>query len=775
MADDEHPDPGGLAELRDRAGPERWETIIAKAKRHVAVLAAVEAAVAAGASVAKAVRAHGGGMTRSGFLHLRRRVKDRSGDIVAKLADHRVPPPPTPLDPAIASAAAQLRRNKPTIDCDAARAALRLFFGAAGEVSDAWLRRVWAADREGRLPAGELRMAAPPKAKAAPAVVAEPADGIETVELTGGVALALLLAADVETGASLALAACIADAVKDAKDVPVDAAALVDDRANRGDHGVFTAEYNAHWRQGVAAGTTDDRWRSDADKAAVRNPARFRIGQVRETTLAAKLLAMGAAPLLTTQRGFDGLSGPAGAWLAALGHLPYMPATLDKCLAELGMLGVADAMWQTHAGLWHAVSVRWCGDKAGWLRTAVYVDGTADPYWTQQFAASGPVSRVGRVMPCISKVAVHSAAGVPLLVETHAGAVSLRKRLVPMLQKLAVAVGPQASLNRMTVVDSEAGSEATLRAMHEQTEVIFITVLKGQPLKAAVVLYPGPWQPYRERDQVREVTLLLYPRGEVAGNLWRGVQLQRQGGRVERQTQFITTAVAEELDAAGVADQYMQRWPEQEQQFREGRQDGLHHSFGYGGGNIQHVALVPKQQKATAAVARARTALAKAETLEATVQQASETETSRATAVALAAKQTKAAKATLVKKVAQQAKLQSMPSTIWQRDLHRDSVMTCLKLMMLTLAEYVLREYFGQPGMQWRGFVESLTALPVTMTTTRTTRTYTLGTNPRQPQLTPVLVKAAAEITLRKLSHSGRQLIFQVAEVARVAPNAGSA
>ncbi|MBM3413314.1 MAG: hypothetical protein FJY19_08110, partial [Bacteroidetes bacterium] len=331
MADDECPEPDSVAALRDRAGPERWETIVAKARRQAAVVAAVEVAVAAGLSLTKAVRLHGGGMTRSGFMHLRRRIKNRSGDLATQLVDRRVPPTTPSLDPAIASGAAQLRRNRPTINCDDARAALRLFYGAAGDVSDSWLRRVWAADREGRLASvvGELRTAAPPTPKVASAIENAPPSDVETVELTGGVALALFLAADVETGASLSLAKRIAACVDVAKDRPVDAAALIDDRADRGEHGVFTAEYNARWRRGVAAGSTDDRWQSDADKAAVRNPARFRVGQVHETTLAAKLLAMGAAPLLTTQRGFDGLSSPTGAWLAALGHLPYMPATLD--------------------------------------------------------------------------------------------------------------------------------------------------------------------------------------------------------------------------------------------------------------------------------------------------------------------------------------------------------------------------------------------------------------------------------------------------------------
>ena len=86
--------------------------------------------------------------------------------------------------------------------------------------------------------------------------------------------------------------------------------------------------------------------------------------QVSEATLARKLLAIGMTPLLTERRGFDGLAGPSDAW----------------------------------------------------LRTAVHIDGTADPYCTRRFAKSGPVSRVGRVMPYVTRMALRSrprAAGAP--------------------------------------------------------------------------------------------------------------------------------------------------------------------------------------------------------------------------------------------------------------------------------------------------------------------------------------------------------------------------
>jgi hypothetical protein len=203
----------------------------------------------------------------------------------------------------------------------------------------------------------------------------------------------------------------------------------------------LTKAYNEWQRQGVAAGTSDSRWRGDEAKAARRDLSQLATLKSRPEALASKMLCMGAMPLVTERRGFVGLEGPAGGWLEAAGIYPYMPRTLDKELAELGLLGVGDALWEAHACQWveHARrwaadgpswlrthARRWAADGPSWLRTAVYVDASLDPYWTRHFALSGKVSRVGRVMPALDRVALTSGPGVALVVETHAGTVSLK-------------------------------------------------------------------------------------------------------------------------------------------------------------------------------------------------------------------------------------------------------------------------------------------------------------------------------------------------------------
>ena len=183
----------------------------------------------------------------------------------------------------------------------------------------------------------------------------------------------------------------------------------------------------------------------------------------------------------------------AGAWLGVLGATAYMPATLDKTLAELALLDAGGEMWRVHARTWSELTAPWSTPGADWMRSVAYIDGTADPYWTRAFAASGKVSRVGRVMPSLTRVAIHSGEGVPLLVETHAGAASLKDRLLPMFKELDRATGPGADVGRLTIVDAEMGTAGSIWAMHDQTKMRFVTVIKGAVAKGATLSNEGEW------------------------------------------------------------------------------------------------------------------------------------------------------------------------------------------------------------------------------------------------------------------------------------------
>jgi len=698
----------------------------------------------------KCLKALGPSVGWSKFLHWRRRYDKGDGPAWERLLDRRMPPLRA-VPTSVAQAARTLRRANPSITCEAARALLRLEFGDSLSVSNTWLRRQWSA--------ADLRFERRGTRRLGGAVAEE------VEEFHGGAGLALIAAADIETGASLLLAQAVLAAGLSHANAQRGVMPREEGEGVRDEHGRFVASYNAQWRMEHAPGERDARWASDASKGKTRILADLPVLTHRPETLAQKLLCMGAAALVTERRGFDGLDGPAGEWLGALGGHAYMPATLDKALAQLGLLDVHDALWNAHAAMWTAHSRRWSADGPAWTQTAVYIDATSDPYWTRRFARSGKVERVGRVMPNLSRVAIVSAAGVPLLIETHVGTVGLKQRLGPLLTRLDAVLGAGGDVSRLTIVDSEAGTAGAMWALHATSERVFITVLKGQVQKGARIYDTGPWVSYRERDEIREVAIDLDGRGAPAGGVTlRGVEMRRASRRPVT-TLFATNAAPTDLDAAAVVDAYLARWPNVEQLFRDGRNGiGLDRSHGYGGGEVTHVALESQLERAERRIAHAEAARGRASATRQELAAATATldASARNKAVALADKALRQATANVAQQQAKKAALDTMPRVIYQRDTGRDSVMTCLKLNLCVLIEFVLREYFGSLDIEWRTLIEQFVALPLTVRTTKTRRLYQIHANPRQPDNMVRLAEAVQRINARNIRHDGRLIVFEL-------------
>ena len=564
----------------------------------------------------------------------------------------------------------------------------------------------------------------------------------------------------------MATAALLAGEQRAAEQGPVEPEAVWE--GERDERGRFTSQYNARWRALATAGEVDGRWAPDEDKRQRRNLGALQTLKRRPDLLAARLLCMGATPLLTEQRGFSGLVGPAGAWLSLLGGHPYMPATLDKCLEELGLLGVEEAAWGDHARRWVEVSKRWSAPGPSWMQMAIYVDATQDPYWTRRFAKSGKVSRVGRVMPCLTRVAISSGAGVGLVTQTLAGTASLKTHLLPLLERLDEYLGAGGEVGRLTVVDSEAGTAGMMWALHDQADRIYITVVKGQVLKGAEVEAQGPWQRYRKRDELREVVVGLEGKGAPPGGVgMRGVEMRRADSRRPVTTLFVTNGEPETLSTEQVASAYLARWPLQEQLFRDGRNGGGgNRSHGYGGRYVTHVALDTKLERAERAVDRAEAVQSKAQSTRTELVEAATGRQDPVVrqAIDLANKEARRTVQSTERARDRLERLRTTPREIYARDTGRDGLMTCLKMNALMLLEFVLKEYFGGLKMEWRTFIEQVLPLPVTVYTTSRRCRYAIHANPRQPERMEQLREACAEINRRKLRRRKRLLVFEVVE-----------
>ena len=754
--------------LHARMSEHRWQREVKAALVRAAIIETVEKErETSGLSWRRALAAVAPDVSWPTYRSWRRKHDRLSGPAWERLLDERSPPT-TALAESIVASARTLREVDRTMNTATAREHLSKQYGEAGLVSDAKLRRIWAAanlnNPSGHLPGhGRKGAATSTDSVGGPPVTPSKREKVE--HFHGGAGLALLVAADIESGATLNLARAIETTTQAIEAPPGD---VRDERAGRDERGHFTAAYNAQWREGVADGEVDARWASDARKAERRDLSKTRAAGLSVENMASKLFAMGATPLLTERRGFDGLAGPAGAWLGVTGALAYMPATLDKFLAELGLLDVDEPLWDAHAAQWSKLTQRWSTPGPQWLQTIAYIDGTADPYWTRAYALSGKVSRVGRVMPCLARVALNSGAGVPLLVTTHAGTAPLKHSLGRMLDRLRTVVGPQAAVDRMTVVDSEAGKAGVLWALHEQHDVFFISVLKGAVLKGSNLQQEGPWQKYRERDELCESGVHLSGKDAPEDGIsLRAVQMHRPDSRHPHTTVFTTNASVEDLPTADVASVYLSRWPNQEQSFRDGRNGGgLNRSHGYGREQVTHLALVDKLTKSNASVARAEAAvLAATQTHDQLVTDLAETSTStRKAALKLSTAQVKRTERALAQRQAKAAKLKTLPVMIQQRDTGRDSIMTCLKVTILALTEFVLKEYCGGLRAEWRTFIEALVALPVTVRTTKTRRLFQIHANPRQPALMAQLAEALVEVNGRKIRQGKRLLVFELVE-----------
>lgn len=584
-----------VRELQRTLSTAVWERRAAEAQRCVQVIEAVEEMrEQTGLSVRKCLDSIASEVSSPRYYSLLKRSRKGSGQKWERLVDRRTPPGREAIRDDVRSATAMLRRTDPEMDCDTARMHLKAQFGNRGAISNTSIRRIWSATGL-TSPGGR-----------------GPREKVEAYH--GGGGLALVGTAALETEAALTLAKAALEAGREAASQDDGNEEVSVDPEGRDAWGRLTADYNRSVRSDMREpGQQDPRLASDATKRAERDLATLSILQQKPSTVASKLLCTGVIPLLTERRGFDGLSGPQGEWLGLLGGPAYMPATLDKCLAQMAFLNVGAALWGAHGQQWSHFAQCWSEGGPAWLRLLFYVDSTQEPYWTRRYAASGKVSRTGRVMPCLSRIAVMAGPGIPLLVTTVAGAVSLKEELMPTLAGLEDVVG-EGEIGRIVIVDAEISTSVkVLTALESLGSRRFITVLKGPLLKSKQVEDGSveEWGNYRERDRIREFgRVILNGEGAPEGGLkLRAVEMRREGRR-SKSTIFLTNAPVEELSTQDIPTAYLTRWPHQEQCFRNGRNGGgLNRTHGYGGDYVTNVALQTALEKAEGKVKRAEARL----------------------------------------------------------------------------------------------------------------------------------------------------------------------
>ena len=745
-------------DLKAAVSAEKWRKLVKEAQERARIVAEVRSLKADGSSKKKALKTVAPRLHWSTFRHWEKLAEAREGADWERQLDVRVPPPVVKTPEDVRAAATILRRLDPTVGYEKARELLIAQFGEArGGISNATLGRLW---REAGLTQGRDTQGG--------------MEQTETVEvLGGGGGLAFVGAASAELNLVERMGSAAAEALQDkARTQPMvepKPDPLIKAESLRDERGRLTGAYN---RAARGSGPSDPRLAPDSTKRAQHDLSELRTTKTSPVAIGAKFLIMGLAPLITQRRGFAGLSGPSAAWLAATGLPAYQGTTLDKALAEMALGDVGGALWLAHGQVWAEVTERWtAGDGVPhWLRHVIYIDGTQDPYWTRHFAASGKVSRVGRIMPSMPRVVITGGPGVPLLAQTYVGTAKLAAKIGPLLDQLEDAVG-DGELGRITVIDAEAGTLSTMSMLAAMTSRVFVTAIKGGTLKAIKRSDVGEFVRFRDKDQLRPLTLTFVDK-QTPGELvtLRGVEMTRSGSRNPTVTLFATNASEEQLSLTEVAEIYLSRWPHQEQVFRNSRASlGIGHTHGYGGEYVTHVALETKLDKARKAVERRKSALTRRSQEQRDAEQAWRDAVhghkgAARKALRLTTNATKKAQRALERDEAKLTKLESMPREIYLRDTTRDSIATCAKLTAFTLVEYVLREYFGGLRIEPRSFIERIVALPVTIRSAKRRRLYCIHANPRAPKDTELLRAACDAVNAREI-HDGEQLLrFEVVE-----------
>lgn len=630
----------------------------------------------------------------------------------------------------------------------------------------------------------------------------------QRLELAGA---KLLEVAAVESGY---LAALTAGIVEHVRGLEKPEGALPRDTEHRDEYGRFKSSYNERYRK-QPGDVIGPGFESVSVKRGFKDPSHLQIAEVRPEIIERKLLALWYSPLLGGGR-WDGIRVSRGQLLEELCGFAYMPSTLERFTTELKYAGVASTLWEVHAGLWQTRTAAW-GDPR---RAAVlFIDGTTKSVWTRFFAESTKVSGVGRTMPGLETVAFHSGYGVPLWMLTHSGRAPLVRDVPLALEQIERTWGVS-STGRIVVLDAESNSLAFILGL-EAAQRAVVTRFRPSWLNGKRIFNRNNFRPYRNGDRVRSgVVDFDIPKvnkdDEQSALRMRVVEIERRSTGAIVYLGASTKLDEKTWKPQDLADLYFARWSAQEANFRAVNQAlGLKEVHGYGKQLVTNISVVTKldemEQRAARAEERLKGQEQRAEALRqrlqrdeqalARLQRRQDTirqklddqvytgrwltprldELVREQGDLAAQVQSRPAQnAALRKKLeAAQGKVQRTHKRldgyqteratletrreIFAHDVELDSLFSLLKVGLVFLVTYVLRNYLGDAKMDPATFLERVATLPARLTMTPHLELLTFDHNTRDPDVMGLLranCEAINKLGLR--TRSGRRLQIHV-------------
>jgi len=766
----------------NRLSPETRDARLSQAKKRLELINALDARDSNESERTASVRLNAG-VNRTTIRRWREKYNDLGFD---GLIDLRVGPY-TLMPKVIQNAICTLRRVDPNINVESIISHVKEYHDF--KTSATTVKRVLRKNGLNRKPGGQKgNMSA----------------GERRLEYGG---MKLLESALVETGYVGTLTQAISAHVMD---LPRPETPVEPDRSGRDKFGRITPEYNERYRK-KAEDSIGPGFASVSEKRKNMDPARMEIADAKESTIERKLLGLMGSPLIGSGR-WDGMrAAHVDTFLKEVCGYPYMPATLDRFSRELKYAGVASTLWEVHARFWLSKSSKWGDERRA---AVIYVDGTPKPVWTHLFSQSTKVSNVGRTMPGLDVVAFHSGYGVPLWMLTHSGRAPLVKVLPDAINKFDEICTPY-SVAQIVIIDAEVNSIPYLKGLEQgKPSRAWVTRLSENWVKGKRVFNRTNYRAYRNGDRVR-MGLADFNDPDGGTFRMRVVEIERRTSKKVTYLGASTILDNREWKPANIADLYFDRWPNQEANFRAVSQAaGFKDVHGYGKQLVNNISVVTKldelSQKAGNAeerlvrqqnnmknseikVREEKNILTRKVRRQETVQRNIKKSLVPGKSVTPSLQKLVEEQHNLADEIAQKKdcllKCQSRydeaktkcdktqtrlngyrnkeeklecRKKIFAHDVELDSLFSLLKVGLVLMITYVLREYFGNACMDALTFLERVATLPARLRVTPDLEIVTFEYNRRDPDVMELLVKYCETINSRGLrTRSKRNLRIQ--------------